>query len=339
MNIVDIFTSLSDWVTGIVFYAVPLFGTEVPLIVAWLVLAGAFFTVYLGFMQVRGPTPVDRPGPRPLLRPRTTPGEVSHFQALATAVSGTVGPGQHRRRRRRHLPRWPRSHVLDDRRRPARHGHQDGRVHARREVPPRARRRVGLRRADVLPARRPRRAWHGRPGQGPRRALRHLHGRRRARRRQHVPVQPGHGPDRGTSPAGRQHLRGLAAGSSGCSSRPLRGAVIIGGIKSIARVTEKVVPFMAVLYLTACVIVIFAQPQRRPWRLRGDPRRRVHRRGRRGRGDRCAHRGVPAGRLLERGRVWARRRWRTRPSRRGSPPPRASSRCSSPSSTPSSSAR
>jgi AGCS family alanine or glycine:cation symporter len=33
--------------------------------------------------------------------------------------------------------------------------------------------------------------------------------------------------------------------------------VIIGGIKSIARVTEKVVPFMAALYLTACLLVIF----------------------------------------------------------------------------------
>jgi AGCS family alanine or glycine:cation symporter len=36
----------------------------------------------------------------------------------------------------------------------------------------------------------------------------------------------------------------------------LVGAVIIGGIKSIAKVTEKIVPFMAVLYLTACLVVI-----------------------------------------------------------------------------------
>ena len=34
--------------------------------------------------------------------------------------------------------------------------------------------------------------------------------------------------------------------------------MIIGGIKSIARVTDKVVPFMAVLYITASLIVIFA---------------------------------------------------------------------------------
>jgi AGCS family alanine or glycine:cation symporter len=37
----------------------------------------------------------------------------------------------------------------------------------------------------------------------------------------------------------------------------LVAAVIIGGIKSIARVTEKIVPFMAVLYISACLVVIF----------------------------------------------------------------------------------
>lgn len=34
------------------------------------------------------------------------------------------------------------------------------------------------------------------------------------------------------------------------------GAVIIGGIKSIAKVTEKVVPFMAAVYVTACLVVL-----------------------------------------------------------------------------------
>ncbi len=36
------------------------------------------------------------------------------------------------------------------------------------------------------------------------------------------------------------------------------GIVIIGGIKRIASVTEKIVPFMAVIYILACLIVIFA---------------------------------------------------------------------------------
>lgn len=36
------------------------------------------------------------------------------------------------------------------------------------------------------------------------------------------------------------------------------GFVIIGGIKRIASVTEKLVPFMAIIYLGGCVIVLFA---------------------------------------------------------------------------------
>jgi AGCS family alanine or glycine:cation symporter len=36
------------------------------------------------------------------------------------------------------------------------------------------------------------------------------------------------------------------------------GIIIIGGIKRIAQVTEKVVPFMAVLYIVACLYIIFS---------------------------------------------------------------------------------
>lgn len=63
-----------------------------PLVVIWLILGAVFFTVYLGFLNfrkfkhaielVRGK--YDAPGDK---------GEVSHFQALATALSGTVGLG------------------------------------------------------------------------------------------------------------------------------------------------------------------------------------------------------------------------------------------------------
>jgi len=38
----------------------------------------------------------------------------------------------------------------------------------------------------------------------------------------------------------------------------LVGIVIIGGIKRIASITEKIVPFMAVVYVLACLIIIFA---------------------------------------------------------------------------------
>ena len=57
-------------------------------------------------------------------------------------------------------------------------------------------------------------------------------------------------------------MMGLEGGSSGfvigIVLAIVVGIVIIGGIKRIAQVTEKVVPFMAVIYAIACLIVIFA---------------------------------------------------------------------------------
>jgi len=70
----------------------PFPGTTFPWIVLWLILAATVFTLYFGFIQfrafrhslslVRG----DYDDPN-------NAGEVSHFQALATALSGTVGLG------------------------------------------------------------------------------------------------------------------------------------------------------------------------------------------------------------------------------------------------------
>ena len=55
---------------------------------------------------------------------------------------------------------------------------------------------------------------------------------------------------------------GLSGGATGAIIglifAVLIGIVIIGGIKRIATVTEKVVPFMAVIYVIACLIVIFS---------------------------------------------------------------------------------
>ncbi|TYP81899.1 alanine/glycine:cation symporter family protein [Blastococcus xanthinilyticus] len=85
-----------DWITEKVFYAVPLDfideGVELPLIVVWLVIAGFFFTIYLRGFQFRAFRHAIQ-----LIRGRyddpRDAGEVTHFQALATAVSGTVGLG------------------------------------------------------------------------------------------------------------------------------------------------------------------------------------------------------------------------------------------------------
>ena len=58
------------------------------------------------------------------------------------------------------------------------------------------------------------------------------------------------------------HLLGLTGGSVGTIIGIIIaivvGIVIIGGIKRIASVTEKIVPFMAGIYIAACLIIIFS---------------------------------------------------------------------------------
>ena len=81
-------------VTGpfVSFIFAPIPGTSFPWIVMWLVIAASIFTLYFGFVQFRffghaiSLVKGDYSDPNDA-------GEVSHFQALATALSGTVGLG------------------------------------------------------------------------------------------------------------------------------------------------------------------------------------------------------------------------------------------------------
>lgn len=91
-RISDAVTPASEAIEGFVFYAIDVGGVELPLIVLWLVSAGAFFTLYLGFINLRGPR-LSFDIVRGHYDDPEDAGEVSHFQALATAVSGTVGLG------------------------------------------------------------------------------------------------------------------------------------------------------------------------------------------------------------------------------------------------------
>ena len=86
------FEPVSTAVQEVIFYAPSIGGVEVPLIVFWLVIAAAVFTVYFKGIQFTGvKTSLD------LVRGKysrsSDPGEVTHFQALSSAVSGTVGLG------------------------------------------------------------------------------------------------------------------------------------------------------------------------------------------------------------------------------------------------------
>ncbi len=81
-------------VTGpfVSFIFAPLPGTNFPWIVLWLVVAASIFTVYFGFIQFRAFTHSISLVKGDYSDPNDA-GEVSHFQALATALSGTVGLG------------------------------------------------------------------------------------------------------------------------------------------------------------------------------------------------------------------------------------------------------
>jgi len=83
---------ISEALKSFIFYEVELFGTSFPLIVMWLILAAAFFTCYFKFINLRGFKHAFE-----LLRgdysDPNDKGEISHFQALSTALSGTVGIG------------------------------------------------------------------------------------------------------------------------------------------------------------------------------------------------------------------------------------------------------
>jgi AGCS family alanine or glycine:cation symporter len=88
----DAFTVVSEQVQEIIFYSVTIAGATFPLVVAWLALAAIIFTIYYRFINFRGFTHAIRLVKGEYTRPDEV-GEVSHFQALATAVSGTVGLG------------------------------------------------------------------------------------------------------------------------------------------------------------------------------------------------------------------------------------------------------
>lgn len=83
---------IAAWVGKIVFFKIPVFGAQLPLVVLWLVVGAVFFTFYMGFFNIRGFKHAIELVRGDYANPDDA-GEVSHFQALATAVSGTVGIG------------------------------------------------------------------------------------------------------------------------------------------------------------------------------------------------------------------------------------------------------
>jgi AGCS family alanine or glycine:cation symporter len=83
---------IADWLGAVVFYAVPVDGARLPLILLWLIMGGIVCTLAFRFVNLRGFRHSARVIRGDYSR-STDPGEASPFQALSTAVSGTVGLG------------------------------------------------------------------------------------------------------------------------------------------------------------------------------------------------------------------------------------------------------
>jgi AGCS family alanine or glycine:cation symporter len=91
-SINSITAPIATLVGELVFFKITVFGAKLPLVVLWLVVGAVFFTFYMGFVNIRGFKHAIHLVRGDYADPNS-PGEVSHFQALATAVSGTVGIG------------------------------------------------------------------------------------------------------------------------------------------------------------------------------------------------------------------------------------------------------
>ena len=98
----EAFKPIANWFESVILHDFPftasLFGSGIPTIIILLVGGALFFTIYFGFVNIRHfSTAINTVrGKHDSLDKKDknqASGEVTHFQALATAVSGTVGNG------------------------------------------------------------------------------------------------------------------------------------------------------------------------------------------------------------------------------------------------------
>ena len=84
---------VASLIGNIVFFKITLFGAKLPVVVLWLVVGAVYFTFYTKFINLKACGHAVDLILGKYENPKKDRGEVSHFQALATAVSGTVGIG------------------------------------------------------------------------------------------------------------------------------------------------------------------------------------------------------------------------------------------------------
>ena len=83
----------TDKIAKLIFFPITIAGNSVPLIIFWILFAGIFFTIYFKGISVWGFKHAIETVAKPAEKHDDGCGEVSSFQALATALSGTIGIG------------------------------------------------------------------------------------------------------------------------------------------------------------------------------------------------------------------------------------------------------
>lgn len=84
---------VSDSIANIIFFPVSICGNNVPMIILWVLFAGIFFTIYFKGIAIWGFKHAIKNVTSKPQKGHDGCGEVSSFQALATALSGTIGIG------------------------------------------------------------------------------------------------------------------------------------------------------------------------------------------------------------------------------------------------------
>jgi len=82
----------TDKIADFVFFPIDIYGAKIPIIILWILIAGIFFTVYFRVIAIWG----FKHSLNLISQAKKSgdgDGEVSSFQALATALSGTIGMG------------------------------------------------------------------------------------------------------------------------------------------------------------------------------------------------------------------------------------------------------
>ena len=88
------FEPVSEFISNVIFYSIKYGEANIKLIVVWLFLAALFFSFYLKFVNIWGfKHSIDLISGKFKNRFDKAKGEVTHFQALTAALSGTVGLG------------------------------------------------------------------------------------------------------------------------------------------------------------------------------------------------------------------------------------------------------